>query len=209
METEVDGAGAEAEAEPFFSYADTTDLPREVAAQLEAYEARMGFLPNALKLYAHRPEILRQIIRLNNTVMRHESNVLSEEFKYRMSFIVSRNHGCRYCTTHHANTMRKKFGYDDAQLRDILLLRNPADERERVAWDFVDAASRGPQHTTDALRGALAGHFSPEEIVEIAATLGFWAFYNRIHSNLDVPIEHHLLHESHWLDVTKDAPADA
>jgi len=207
METEVDGMFAEAE--PFFPYADTTNLPREVSAQLTAYEARMGFLPNALKLYAHRPHILRQIIRLNNTVMRHGSNDLSEEFKYRMSFIISRNHGCRYCSAHHANTMRKKFGYGDGELTAILQLRNPANERERAAWAFVDAASRGPEHTTDAIRDELAKRFTPAEIVEIAATLGFWAFYNRIHSNLDVPIEQHLLHESHWVDMTKDGSAEA
>lgn len=204
---EVDGGGTERE--PFFPYADTTDLPREVAAQLNAYEARMGFLPNALKLYAHRPHILRQIIRLNNTVMRHESNDLSEEFKYRLSFIISRNHGCRYCSAHHANTMKTKFGYDNEELTDILRLNNPRDDRERAAWAFVDAASQGPEHTTDELRSDLTRHFTPEEIVEIATTLGFWAFYNRIHSNLNVPIEEHLLPESGWVDVTKDGSTNA
>lgn len=196
------------EKEPFFPYADTKELPSVVGAQLEAYEARMGFLPNALKLYAHSPHILRQIIRMNNTVMRHEANVLSEEFKYRMAFIISRNHGCRYCCAHHANTIKKKFGYDDADLEDVLHLRGPRDEREAAAWAFVDAASRGPQYTTDELRDRLGDLFTPQEVIEIAATLGFWAFYNRIHSNLDVPIEQDLLHESGWVDVAKDDPDD-
>jgi hypothetical protein len=39
------------EAEPFIPYADMTALPDKLKAPLEAYEARMGFLPNALKLY--------------------------------------------------------------------------------------------------------------------------------------------------------------
>ena len=40
------------EAEPFIPYADITALPDKLKAPLEAYEARMGFLPNALKIMA-------------------------------------------------------------------------------------------------------------------------------------------------------------
>lgn len=190
-----------AETAPFFPYANLEALPPDVRRLLEAYQERMGFLPNALRLYAHSPHILRQIIRINNTVMRHSSNVLDEEFKYRLSFIVSRNHGCRYCCAHHAHTLKTRFGCDDAELRDILTLRNPRSEREAAAWAFVHAASLGPEHTSDDHRSALAAFFTPEEIIEIAATLGFWAFYNRIHANLQVPIEAHLRPEAGWVDV--------
>lgn len=188
------------EAEPFFPYADLDDAPTDLQKMLGSYSDRMGFLPNALRLYLHRPHILKQIIRLNNTVMRHEGNVLSEEFKYRMSFIISRNHGCRYCCAHHAATLKNKFGCADDDLQQILSMRDPADEREAVAWEFVDAASRGPENVTDEMRGRLADVFSPEEVIEIAATLGFWAFYNRIHASLAVPIEEHLLPEAGWVD---------
>lgn len=189
------------ETAPFFPYASLEALPPDVKRMLEAYEQRMGFLPNALRLYAHSPHLLKQIIRTNNAVMRHTSNVLGEEFKYRMSFIISRNHGCRYCCAHHAHTLRTRFGCDDAELRDILALRRPHSEREAAAWGFVHAASLGPEHTSDAHRSALAAFFTPEEIIEIAATLGFWAFYNRIHANLEVPLEAHLRHEAGWVDI--------
>ena len=192
------------EEEPFVPYAEIGDAPSDVTRLLDAYEERMGFLPNALKFYAHRPHILKQLIRTNNAIMRHPQNVLSEEFKYRMSFIISRNHGCRYCCAHHAATMRKKFDCTDEELLDILKLRNPRDERERVAWQFVHGGSLGPQHLDDELRSELAGVFSPGEVVEIACTLGFWAFYNRVHACTAMPIEEHLLGESGWVDVTVD-----
>jgi uncharacterized peroxidase-related enzyme len=192
------------ELDPFFPYADASEAPPDLAPALAAYEERMGFLPNALKLYLHRPHILKQIMRLNNCIMRHPRNELSEEFKYRMSFIISRNHGCRYCCAHHAATLRGRFGSADTDLEGILKLKSSVDEREAMAWEFVDAASRGPEHVNDDMRRRLADHFSPAEIVEIAATLGFWAFYNRIHANLDVPIEEHLLPEAGWADVEVD-----
>ena len=192
------------EAEPFFPYADPDDAPVDLQRMLGSYSERMGFLPNALRLYLHRPHILKQVIRLNNTIMRHEGNLVSEEFKYRMSFIVSRNHGCRYCCAHHAATLKKKFGFTDDDLEQILRLRDPVDEREAVAWEFADAASRGPENVTEEMRTRLAEVFSPEEVIEIAATLGFWAFYNRIHSSLNVPIEEHLLPEAGWVDFPAD-----
>lgn len=188
------------EVDPFFPYADLESAPNDIQRMMADYAERMGFLPNALKLYQHRPHIFKQIIRLNNAIMRHPANELSEAFKYRMSFIVSRNHGCRYCCAHHANTLKNKFGESETDLEDILSMTNPADEREEAAWVFVDAGSRGPEHVTDEMRQRLTDLFTPEEIVEIAATLGFWAFYNRIHASLAVPIEEHLLKEAHWVD---------
>lgn len=192
------------ELDPFFPYADPSAAPSDVKPALDAYQERMGFLPNALKLYLHRPHILKQVIRLNNCVMRHPQNLLAEEFKYRMSFIISRNHGCRYCCAHHAATLKHKFGLSDSDLEGILRLKNPVDDREAVAWEFVHAASRGPENVTDGMRRRLAEVFGPEEIVEIAATLGFWAFYNRVHANLAVPVEQHLLGEAGWVDVAAD-----
>jgi len=192
------------ENQPFVPYADIENASTDLSRQLDSYSERMGYLPNALKFYSHRPHILKQIMRTNNAIMRHPQNVLSEEFKYRLSFIVSRNNGCRYCCAHHADTLRRKFGYSDDQLMDILKLRNPRDERERVAWSFVHAGSLGPEHTDDEHRTDLADVFSPGEVVEIACTLGFWSMFNRVHTCTDMPIEGHLLEYSGWVDVTVD-----
>jgi|GEM_PF-4663335 len=38
------------EEQPFIPYADREALPENLKAPLDAYEARMGFMPNALKL---------------------------------------------------------------------------------------------------------------------------------------------------------------
>ena len=42
---------------------------------------RMGFLPNALKLYAHRPEIAETLFRLNSDIMRDPSSTLDQFLK--------------------------------------------------------------------------------------------------------------------------------
>lgn len=192
------------DATPIIPYADRDLAGRETATLLDSTEERLGFLPNSFLLYMHAPHIFRQITRLNNTVMRHQDNVLSEEFKYRLALLISRNHGCRYCTAHESHTMKKKFGLDDARIEEILLMQNPADEREAVAWEFVHAASLGPEHVDDDLRSRLTEVFTPVEVMEIACTLGFWSFYNRVHASLGIPLEAHLHDEAHWVDMPVD-----
>ena len=45
------------EAEPFIPYVKEEDISPKLEPVLAPYKKRMGFLPNALKLYAYRPEI--------------------------------------------------------------------------------------------------------------------------------------------------------
>ena len=61
------------ESDPIVPYADPADLPAPLRSAIESYRQRMGFLPNALKLYMHRPQILKFLIEINNTIMRDAS----------------------------------------------------------------------------------------------------------------------------------------
>ena len=45
------------EAEPFIPYMKEENFDPRLKPVLDPYKKRMGFLPNALKLYAYRPEI--------------------------------------------------------------------------------------------------------------------------------------------------------
>lgn len=192
------------EPEPFIPYADIESITDSaVGTLLDNIEARLGFLPNSYQLYLHRPHLLRDINRLNNSVMRHPDSLLSEEFKYRLALLVSRNHSCRYCTAHEVNSLKVKWGVTDDRIGEILRFENPEDEREAAAWAFADASSRGPEYVTDDIRALLAKHFSAEEVVEIACTIGFWSLFTRIHSSLDIPLESHLQREAHWVDAER------
>ena len=62
------------ENDAFIPYADREALPKKLKDLLTQYGSRMGFMPNALKLYMHRPEVLSCLIQLNNTVMRDTSS---------------------------------------------------------------------------------------------------------------------------------------
>ncbi len=176
-------------------------VPIHVRPELFYYIHRMGFLPHTLKLYLHVPWIAEYLFRLNNAVMRDERNSLSEHFKYRLSFIISRDNECRYCTAHHALTLRRRWGYDEEELEHVLRLEEPMDEREAVAREFVHQASLDPAGVTDELRARLAEHFTPQEVMEIVLVVGFWKMYNTMHTAMAAPLEDPVLEYRAWVEV--------
>ncbi len=89
------------EQEPFIPYVEEKDYPASLRPVLDPYIRRMGFLPNALKLYMHRPEIAETLWKLNSNVMRHPSSTLDQGLKRRLGAVASRTNGCTYCTSHH------------------------------------------------------------------------------------------------------------
>jgi len=200
--TDVVGEG---EAEAFIPYPPIGDslehVPINVRPEVHYYVSRMAFLPNAIKLYLHNPWSAEHLIKLNNAVMRSEQGSLTEEFKYRLAIIASRDNECTYCTAHHAKTLQRRWQYSDQDIHGVLSLDEPIDEREAVAFEFAHQMSLDPTGVSDELRRQLAAHFTPSEVMEIAYVVGFWKMYNTIHSALDIPLEDPVLEDARWVEV--------
>ena len=198
----------EGEAQAFIPYPPIGDnlqhVPIHVRPELHYYVHRMGFLPHTLKLYLHTPWIAEYLFRLNNAVMRDERNALSEHLKYRLSFIASRDNHCRYCTAHTVLVLKRRWEYEEEDLEKILQLEEPQDEREVVAREFVHQASLDPTAVSDELRGRLAEHFTPQEVMEIVLLVGFWKMYNTMHTILGAPLEEPVLPYQDWVEVGPD-----
>ncbi len=176
-------------------------VPIYVRPDLAYYISRMGFLPYTIKLYLHTPWAAEYLLNLNNAVMRDERGTLTEELKYRLALIASRDNQCTYCTAHHAATLKRRWGYSEDILEDVLQLDQPRDEREAVAEEFVHQASLDPKGVTDDLRRRLAEHFTPSEVMEIVLVTGFWKMYNTMHTAMGVPLEDPVAHEAGWVSV--------
>ena len=63
---------------------DAQDFVQHLGPVVEPYKKRMGFLPNALKLYAYRPEIAETLFTLNSNVMRDPSSTLDQFLKRKL-----------------------------------------------------------------------------------------------------------------------------
>src|SRR5215472_731590 len=72
-------------------------VPIHTRPELHYYISRMGFLPYTIRLYLHTPWAANELFQLNNAIMRDERGALSEEFKYRLAMVASRDNQCTYC----------------------------------------------------------------------------------------------------------------
>ena len=198
-----------ASTEPFIPYVEEKDYPEELLPILNPYKERMGFIPNALKLYMHRPEISGTLWKLNSNIMRDPSSTLDQGLKRKLAAVASKINGCTYCTSHNCSMLKKPedgesegWGWSDEELQGLLTGDyEPEDEFEKVCLDYVRAASTDPAGVPRPILDNLKKHLTPPQIIELACVVGFWKMYNTIHDSLHIPLEEHLLSESGYVDL--------
>jgi alkylhydroperoxidase family enzyme len=194
--------------EPFIPYVPDEKVIERLRAVVEPYMKRMGFLPNALKLYAYRPEIAETLFRLNSNIMRDPSSTLDQLLKRKLSALASKTNGCAYCTAHCCNMlMRPKVGAEGWGLSQDELLKildddyRPGNPMEAACFEYVRVASTDPSNVPMNVLDELKKHLTPPQIVELACVVGFWKFYNAVHDSLHIPVEEHLLNDTRYVDV--------
>src|SRR6202451_4311851 len=164
------------EAQPFIPYMREEDFAPQLKPVVEPYKKRMGFLPNALTLYAHRPEIAETLWRLNSNIMRDPSSKLDQLLKRKLAAVACATNGCAYCTAHSCSMLKKPpeagfegWGLSEEELQDIITgAYQPKDEMERVCFDYVRSASEDPTSVPDEILQRLAKYLSPPPVVELA-----------------------------------------
>jgi len=197
------------EGEPFIPYMREADFAPQLKPVVEPYKKRMGFLPNALKLYAYRPEIAETLWKLNSNIMRDPSSKLDQFLKRRLAAVACAVNGCAYCTAHSCSMLKKPreagfegWGMSEGELQEMIAGDlEPKDEFERACFDYVRAASEDPTSVPDAILQRLKQHLTPPQIVELACLVGFWKFYNTVHDSLHIPVESQLLADTGYVDL--------
>lgn len=197
------------EQQPFIPYVEEKDYPASLRPVLDAYVKRMGFLPNALKLYMHRPEIAATLWKLNSNIMRDPSSTLDQGLKRRLGAVASKINGCAYCTSHHCTILKSSIGagaegWAMSHEELLELMRDgghPNNEFERVCFDYMRAASEDPRTIPDDVYGRLQKLLTPAQVVELACLVGFWKMYNTIHDSLRIPIEEHVQQNAAYMKV--------
>src|SRR5437588_1973311 len=126
--------------EPFIPYVPDEKVVERLRTVVEPYMKRMGFLPNALKLYAYRPEIAETLFKLNSNIMRDPSSTLDQFLKRKLAAIASKVNGCAYCTAHSCAMLRSPknlgpegWGLSEDEVHDLLSGDyEPKNEMERA-----------------------------------------------------------------------------
>jgi uncharacterized peroxidase-related enzyme len=197
------------EAEPFIPYVREEDFAPNLRPTLDPYKKRMGFLPNALKLYAHRPEIAETLWALNSKIMRDPSSKLDQFLKRKLAVVACATNGCAYCTAHSCSMLKKGresdfegWGLKEEELQGLITGEADAkNDMERACFDYVRSASKDPTSVPDEILGRLKKHLTPPQVVELACLVGFWKFYNTVHDSLHIPVESSLLGDTGYVDL--------
>ncbi len=194
--------------EPFIPYVPDEQVVERLRSVVEPYMKRMGFLPNALKLYAYRPEIAETLFRLNSNVMRDPSSTLDQLLKRKLAAVACKTNGCAYCTAHSCSMLMRDKGSAEGwglSQNDLLQILDddykPENPMEHACFEYVRAASAAPDSVPASILENLKKHLTPPQIIELACVVGFWKFYNTVHDSLHIPVEEHLLNDTRYVDV--------
>lgn len=163
------------------------DLPEnpELDDDLEKYfavcEEKIGFVPNVLRAYTMKPNKLKSFSRHYNEIMLAESG-LSKLEREMIAVVVSSANHCYYCLVAHGQAVRQLS--KDPQLGEMLAMNYRSahlEPRQRAMLDFAWTLTKDPMAIGEADRQALRDvGFSDADIFDIADTVGFYNYTNRV-----------------------------
>jgi uncharacterized peroxidase-related enzyme len=154
-------------------------------AAREAFErkvAERGNIPNMYRAFGHRPWLLTTMDAHFAAVM--GSGNVPMRLKEMLALQTSLENECRYCTASHTQ-LAESTGATPEQIASLLdFERGPFSEKDKAALRFGLQMTRDANRIPDAALAALREHFGEGEIVEIAAVVGLFAYFNRFSNAL-------------------------
>jgi AhpD family alkylhydroperoxidase len=114
--------------------------------------------------------------------------VVSREILLQVSFAVSMANGCRYCTLHQVQGLRR-VGVSPAKLVQMKKDDSALTPRELTAVEFARKLTREPASITDADYGKLRKEFGEQGALEVVLQTCNFAFMNRFTDGLRLPSE--------------------
>jgi len=163
------------------------ELPEFEDVWQQAEEA-FGYVPNSLLILGHRPDILRATRALSKAIS--TSVDIAPGLKRLIAHVVSRTAGCQYCAAHTAHTAHD-LGVDDEKIAHAFEYETSPlfSEAERAALRFAQCAGTVPNSVTEKEFAELRKHYSVGAIVEIAATIAWFGWWNRWNDTMATPLE--------------------
>jgi uncharacterized peroxidase-related enzyme len=165
---------------PTIDYADADPAAREI---FDHYKQERGNVPNMFRTVAYRPEILRTMIAHFRAVM--ETGTVGAKLKELVIVRTSQINQCDYCLNSHTQ-LAQRYGWSEQQLADLANFRTRTDfnEREKAALELAERETLDSTGIDDAFWARLREHFEEGEIIELAAAIGLFNYFNRFNNSL-------------------------
>jgi uncharacterized peroxidase-related enzyme len=165
---------------PTIAYEQADPAAQEI---FDHYKKERGNVPNMFRTVAHRPEILRTMIAHFRAVM--ETGTVGLKLKELVIVRTSQINHCEYCLNSHTQLARK-YGWSEEQVADLANFRNRSDfsDREKAALELAERETLDSNGIDDAFWASLRQHFEEGEIIELAAAIGLFNYFNRFNNSL-------------------------
>lgn len=156
---------------------------------LDASKARLGFVPNSMRILAHRPEILMGFRHLTDAI-NGPSATIDRSLRNLVSQMASRAAGCGYCMAHTAHSAERSGIPAEKEEALWEFETSPLfSEAERAALRVARGAAQVPNAVTDEEFADLRAHYSDAQVVEIVAVAALYGFYNRFNDTMATQLE--------------------
>lgn len=140
----------------------------EQKALYDAIHARLGIVPNFLKVFANSPAALKAFLGLHSIA---DEGSLDLQTRERIALAVAEQNSCEYCLSAHS-AIGRKAGLDGAEI-EANRSGTSTDEKATVALRFARSlvANMGDVTTDELLQMRDAG-YSESDIVEVITHVG-------------------------------------
>lgn len=165
---------------PTIAYEQADANAREI---FDHFQKERGNVPNMFRTVAWRPEILRTMIAHFRAVM--ETGTVGVKLKELVIVRTSQINHCEYCLNSHTQLARK-HGWSEEQIADLANFRTRSDfsEKEKAALELAERETKDSNGVDDTLWARLRQHFDEGEIIELAAAIGLFNYFNRFNNSL-------------------------
>jgi uncharacterized peroxidase-related enzyme len=157
------------------------DMPDDVRDRIAPIAEKSGFVPNVFLGMTHRPAELRAFLDYHDALMDRDSG-LSKAEREMVVVATSAANDCLYCVVAHGAILRVRAR--DGEIADRIAANwrtAPVTERQQAMLAFAVKLARTPEDLNAADFTALRSHgFSEDDIWDIGAITGFFAFSNRM-----------------------------
>ena len=167
-------------------YLEASQASVEASEIFQTMESKLGRVPNIYRLMGHAPQILKLVVDFSRVLMRTKLDAKLRELAY---IKASLTNDCEYCAHHHKAIGRKAGLTDDK----IGALENYEDsdlfsELEKLVLRYTEDLTLEVKSDRKVME-ALRQHLSPQELVELNATVGLANFTNRFNESFGTDLE--------------------
>ena len=169
------------------------EVPEDVRPIYERFAAEYGPFLNQVKVFAHRPAVLKHIMGL--LLELKDEAVLPKRYLEIALVVVSKLNECTYCVAHHSPRLVEQ-GLPAETVERILEPDCPGlDQVDRLVRDYAVQVTRNAQTMRDAIFHDLRRHFSEEQIVELTVRTALCGFFNRVNDAMQIGMEEGVLED--------------